>query len=89
MPEFGNRVWLLLLTVTVSTPDPESVNAIGEGASGSVTDWLAPDVTLIVGGSGVGGGGGGGGVVASTLIVPCVESALVFQDKPSCSVGSD
>jgi hypothetical protein len=38
IPELGNTVVLLLLAVTVSEPDPERVNAIGDGASGRVTD---------------------------------------------------
>ena len=38
MPELGSSPGLLLLTETVSVPDPESVNPTAAGASGEVTD---------------------------------------------------
>ena len=38
MPEFAKTAALLLLTVTVSAPDPLSVKAIGAGELGEVTD---------------------------------------------------
>jgi hypothetical protein len=38
MPAVGNRAALLLLALTVSVPVPESVNAIGDGEFGKVTD---------------------------------------------------